>query len=265
MAFLYEELHKDAHLAQNLALLDLANLLATLEYLAGVESPARVIDVATTLEGLIHNLNRPKALARVVEIRTAAARRLSGWSNARFEAERAGVERLMEQGRHEEAVQAARSLHQKTQVAGETAYDGAAYDNAMAQFTLGRALRLSGSAEDAMTHLEEARRRFERAGASQMANTGLGDKADCLRDLGRYDEAASAYGDSIRDSEQLGDRRAAAVGRGQLATVRTYQKRYGEALELHTNARETFQKLGEPRHFAVAGHQIGRVHEETGQ
>jgi tetratricopeptide (TPR) repeat protein len=135
----------------------------------------------------------------------------------------------------------------------------------MAQLTLGRALQMSGSAEEAVIHLEEARQRFERLAQPRMANTALTDKADCLTDLGRYDEAAEAYEEGIRISEQLEDPRGAAVSRGQLATVRMYQKRYPEALGLYDEARKIFQKLGEPRTVAVAWHQIGRVHEAVGQ
>jgi tetratricopeptide (TPR) repeat protein len=262
---LYGQSAKDAHFAQNLALLDLANLLAALEYLATVESPERVIGIATKLESLIAELNRPKALARVVEIRTGAAKRVSGWSHARFEADRAVINRLIEQGRHEEAVQAARSLYEKTQAAGETAYEGAAYDGAVAQITLGRALRKSGSAEEAVIQLEEAQRRFESLGAPGMANTALTDKADCLRDLGRYDEAAEAYQESIRAFGTLGDARAEAAGKFQLGTVRMLQQMCAQALELYTEARKTFQKLGEPRSVAAVWHQIGMVHEEASQ
>jgi tetratricopeptide (TPR) repeat protein len=264
VGFLSGQQSKDAHLAQNLALLDLANLLAALQYLAGFESPERVIDIATGLEELIANLNRPKALIRVVEIRAEAATRLSGWSHARFAAEWAAVERI-EQGRQEEGVRAARSLYEKTQAAGETAYEGAAYDGAMAQITLGRALRRSGSAEEAVVQLEEARRRFESLGEPRMAKAALTEKADCLTALGRYDEAADANDESIRVSGQLDDARGAAVGRCQLATVRMEQQRYDEAMQMYTETLKTFQKLGEPRSVAMVWHQIARVHEQIGE
>jgi len=261
--YLYGERFKDAHLAQNLALLDLPNLVSALEYLASVESPERVINFAAGLEFLIAALNRPKALARVVEIRTEAAERVSDWSHARFLAEGAAVERLEEQGRYEESVRAAGALYANTQAAGETAYDEAAYDGAMAQFTLGRALLKSGAAGEALGHVHEARERFKSLGRFRMANVALTDNADCLTDLGRYDEAAAAYEESIRVAAQLEDARQGAVVRGQLAMVRMLQKRYVEALELSAEARNTFQELGEPRSVAVAWHLIGMVHKEA--
>jgi tetratricopeptide (TPR) repeat protein len=261
--FLYYS--KNAHLTQNLVLLDLANLLGALEYIASVEPPERVVGIAAGLETLIHNLNRPKALARVVEIRTEAARRVSSWSHARCIAGGAGVDRLIEQGRIEEAVRAARSQFEKTQAAGEAAYDEAVYDGANAQFSLGRALRMSGAAEEATIHVEEARKRFERLSRPDMANVALNEKADCLTDAGRYEEAAEIYAKSIKVAEHLGDTRGAAARWGQLATVRRHQKRYAEAIELYAEARKTFQKLGEPRHVATAWHGIGTVHDAAGQ
>jgi tetratricopeptide (TPR) repeat protein len=265
LAFLYEQAAKDAHFVLNLAVLDLGNLLAALEYLSGIASAERIVDFATKLEGLIANLNRPKALARVVAIRAEAAGRMTGWSHAQFDAERAGVERLIEQGRQEEAVRAARSLYRKTQAAGETAYKAAAYDGAVAQLNFGRTLSMSGSAEEAMIHLEEARGRFVQLGDLGMANVALVEEADCLQSLGRYDEAASSYQEAIRVAEELGDTRGVAVGNGQLASVRRDQERYTEALKLYAEARKTFEKLGEPGSVATVWRQIGIVHEHAGQ
>ena len=139
--FLYSQQVEDANLANNLALLDLPNLLPALEHLASGESPERLVNLATSLEGLIANLNRPRVLARVVQIRAAATQRLPDWSHSQYVAEDASIDRLIEQGRHTEAVRAAQALHSKSDAAGEAAYAGAAYDGAMARVTLGRALR----------------------------------------------------------------------------------------------------------------------------
>jgi tetratricopeptide (TPR) repeat protein len=190
---------------------------------------------------------------------------VSDWSHARYLAEGAAVQRLMEQGRHEEAVRAAAALYANTQAAGEAAYEQAAYDGAVAQFILGRAFRSSGAAAEALGHLEEARRRFQSLGEVRMAKVALNDKSDCLTKLGRYNEAADSYVEATRTSEQLRDARGAAVSRGQLATVRMLQKQYAEALDIYTEARKTFQELGEPRSVAVILHQIGIVYENAGQ
>jgi tetratricopeptide (TPR) repeat protein len=263
--FLYHHRKRDPALSHHLALLELPDFLVALEHLARGESSERVVHLATGLEGIISRLNRPRALARVVEIRTLVAGRIPEWSHARFEAERASIERLMDQGRAAEAVRAAQALHGKAEVAGEAAYEGAAYDGALAQFTLGRALRVSGDAGTALPHLEDARQLFERLEERRMAGVALTDKADCLRDLGRFEEAAGAYEQVIRIDEELQDPRSVAVCKNQLATVRLHQGHYSEALRLYAEVREVFERLNESAMIAVAWHQIGMVHEAAGE
>ena len=103
---------------------------------------------------------------------------------------------------------------------------------------------MGGAAEAALAPLGEAQRRFQaladagNTGAAQMASAAITETADCLRDLGRLDEAAAAYQEAIRRDEQLDDRRGVAVSKGQLGTVRLHQKRYQEALEAYTEARD---------------------------
>jgi len=269
--FLYQQRSKDPDLAATLTLLDLPNLLAALEHLAGTADPERVVAVTTRLEGLLQQLGRPKALARVAAIREGAARKLGEWSHAQFIAADAGTDRLLDAGRHAEAVAAAQSLLERAKAAGEGAYRGAAYDLAMAHFSLGRALKMSGAAEAALAPLREAGERFQKlAGAgnqsaARMASVCLTESGDCLRALGRLDEAAEEYQAAIDLDEKRGDRRDVAVGKGNLGTVRMLQRRYAEALAAWTEARDTFERLGEPASVATGWHQIGMVHQEAGQ
>lgn len=269
--FLYEQLSKDAGLALNLALLELPNLLGALEYLRETTTPERVVGVATDIERLISPLGRPKALARVVEIRARAAQELRAWSHAQYLAEDAAVDRLIEHGRCPEAVAAARFLLEKTEAAGEGAYERAAYDLATARFTLGRALQTAGAAEEALVPLEAARTQYRvlaTAGdqdAARMAYVALTDKGDCLSDLGRLDEAASAYEEAMRSAEQAADPRQVAAVKCQVATVRGLQRRYPEALAMYDEVRDIFKRLGEPNSVATAWHQTAIVHRQTGQ
>ena len=262
--FLYRHREKDPKLAHAVALLELPNSLAVLEHLLGKELPEVVVNLATTLEGLIAGLNRPRVLARVVEIRADAAGRLRGWNHAQYVAERAAIERLLDLGRMAEAVRAAQSLDSKCRGAGDDAYKDAAYDGALAQFTLGRALQKSGDAGAALRILEEARQRFERLNEPRIAGAALTEKADCLLNLGRYDDAAEAYQQAIQIDEQLKDPRSAAVDRGRLATVRSQQRDHAEALRLYTEVLHEFESLHELAPVAAAHHQIGRVYEGVG-
>ena len=83
--------------------------------------------------------------------------------------------------------------------------------------------------------------------------------------LGRLDEAATAYQQTIDESESRDDARSVAGAKGQLGTVRLYERKYAEALAAWDEARQTFEQLGEPGSVATAWHQIGRVHQEGGQ
>jgi len=268
---LYDERFSDPALAQNVTLLELPNLLASLEYFSKTAAPEEVVGFATDIERLLDELGRPKAMARAAKIRAAAAERLAEWGHARFDADRAQVDRLLEAGRHGEAVAAARGLLDRAETAGENAYERAAYDLALAHFMLGRALKMGGRAEEALLPLEAAREKCQTLAAAgdkdaaRMASAALGEKADCLAALGHLDEAAGAYEEDIEASKKLGGQRQVAVAKGQLATVRENQRRYPEALEGYREAREIFERLGELKSVATIWHQVGIVHRRTGQ
>ena len=268
--YLRQQQFKDAKLSAVLTVLELPNLLAALDALHASAEAVTVVDMATSLEGLLEYLGRPQALARVVLVREASAERLGDWSNARFNAESAKIDRLLQAGRFAEAEGLARALVRRAESAGESAYAGAAYDLAMASFRLGRVLRMSGSADAALASLRDARERFSQlaasgdAGAEGMAAVCLAEIGGCLTALGRLEEAAETYEKNIELADGLDDPRQVAVGKGQLGTVRMYQRRYGDALAAHHEAREIFEDLGEPRTVAVAWHQIGMVHQQAG-
>lgn len=102
-------------------------------------------------------------------------------------------------------------------------------------------------------------------GAEQIASVCLTDQGDCLRDLGRLDEAAATYEKSIRRSEALSDVRQVAVGKVQLGTVRLQQRRHAEALAAYADARERFTRLDEPGSVAVIWHQTGVAYQGAGE
>jgi tetratricopeptide (TPR) repeat protein len=269
--FLHQQLSKDAQIAAHLTLLELPNLLAMLEWLQDRWSPERVVDLADSLERLVANLGRPQALAQATRMRERAAQKLGEWSHARYVTEDANVDRLLERGDLRAAHDAARQLLQRCLAASESAYPGAAYDLAMANFSLGRGLQRGGAAEDALPPLAEAQHRFQQladAGdndAEHMVSLAIVETGDCLSKLGRLDEAAAMYQRTIKLFEQKNRIRDAAVCKGQLGTVRLFQKRHAEALKFYGEARDTFEALREPRQVAAIWHQIGMVHERAGQ
>ena len=272
--FLYQQRFQDAELSARLTLLELPNLMALLDWMEQRATPEEVVDLADSVETLLARLGRPQALARATCAREGAALRLGQqgeWSPARFNAESAKIDRLLETGQLPAAYQAAQGLLERALAAGEAAYPGAGYDIAVAHFRLGRVLKKGGAAEAALAPLGEAQRRFQAlanagdADAARMASAAITETADCLADLGRLDEAAAAYQEAIRRFEQLDDRRSVAVGKGNLGTVRLRQGRYQEALEAYTEARASFESLGEPGGIATVWHQIGMAHRRAGQ
>ena len=270
--FLYEQRGSDdPKMTSGLTLLDLANLLGALEHLGATAPAELMVEVAARVESLLQQLGRPKALARASRVRESAAAGLGEWSHARFIAESEAVDRLLEGGRFREAIAAARAILERALADGESAYEGAAYDLAMARWSLGRALRMGGDATAGLAPLYQAQERFQTladAGdraAAGMASATITETGACLANLGRLDEAASAFEEAIERQTKLGDRRSVAVTKGNLGIVRLLQRRYDEALAAHDEARQTFEQLDESPSVAIAWRQIGRVHKEAGQ
>jgi tetratricopeptide (TPR) repeat protein len=261
--FLYEQQFSDARFARTTTSLELPNLISTLQLLDRTGAAEDVVEFTTDLEGLTANLGKPQVMRLVEEIRTRGAGRLKGWSHEVYIAEGSAIGGLLKAGDFAAAVARAERLAQRTLDGGETAYEGAAYDTAMSYFTLGRARQERGDAAGAIKPLVEAQRRFRilfREGyryAARMANYALTDLADCYRDLGRLDEAASSYEVAIQEARKLEDARSVSVGIFQLASVRLLQLRHADAIQLYEEARDVFEKLGEPQSVANAWHQLG--------
>lgn len=269
--FLYEQQFKDAELSSRLTLLELPNLLSLLAWAQDKAAPEPVVELAQSCEMLFSFLGLRQALAQATKVREQAAEKLGEWSHARRLTESADIERLLERGEVRAAYAAAEALLKRCLSAGVAAYENADYDIAQVQFLLGRVLRMGGAAEAALTQLDEAGRRFQaladagNTSAAVMASTVIADSGDCLRDLGRLDEAAAAYEQSIKGHGALDNKRGVAVGKGQLGTTRRLQQRYDEALKICDEARRIFESLGEPQTVAIVLHQVGMVYREMGQ
>lgn len=270
-SFLYQQRSQDIHLAARLSRLAEPNLLRMLSKKAASAEAEELVDLADTIERLFQNLARPQSLAHATRIREAAAARLGTWSHARFVSESAAADRFFEQGDLRNALATAEKVYRQCLAAGDAAYSEAAYDAALAHYSLGRMLNESGNPEPALPLTEEARRRFlvlaaaGNADAAEMAAKCLTQKGDCLLDAGRWEAAAAAYLEAIAESEKLEDWRQVAVAKGQLATVRYKQKRHGEALELYAEVMGIFKRLGEESSVAAIWHQIAMTHQGAGQ
>ena len=269
--FLYEQRSKDAELAQQLTLLELPNLMAMLEWINDKATPEEIVSLAQNVESLLSRLGRPQALSEATQVREKAAQRLGEWGHAQFLAEIAGIDRLLERGEVQSAYTAAQQLLQQCLAAGEETYSYAAYDIAYAYWELGRVLKTGGAAAAALQLMAEAQRRFQAmadvgdVAAERMASAAITESGDCLLELGRWDEAATAYEEAINRDEKHHSMRDVAVGKGQLGSVRLLQERYNEALEIYNEALGIFESLGEPGSVATIWHQIGMVHRYAGQ
>jgi tetratricopeptide (TPR) repeat protein len=276
VGFLHQQQFQDTEVAATLTRLELPNLFALLDLVQRAGDAEATIALATSLYGLLRNAGKPRLLARVGHVRDAAAEKLEtagdAWNHARFEAARTRIEQQLAGGHLPEALKGAQALLQRARTAGGQAYPDADFDLAMAGILLARVLKTTGGAEQALPLLDEARPRSEAVaserpgrGAEQLASVCIAEQGDCLRDLGRLDEAAAAYKECIRLDEQRGDNRQAAAVKTQLGTVRLQQRRYREALAAYVEARERFSALDEPGSVAVSWHQTGMVYQDAGQ
>jgi len=270
--FLYRQQFQNTEIAATLTALELPNLFALLDLVQAAGAAATTIDLTTWLYSLVQVLGKPRLLARLGQVRDAAAASLGeAWNHARFAATRTRIEQQLAGGRLREALDGAQALLRRVRAAGEQAYRDADYDLAYACWLRARVLQTAGGSEPALPLLDEARQRFEAVekrepgcGAARMASVCIAESAACLLYLGRLDEAAAAYEENIRRAEQLADDRQVAVGKGQLGTVRLQQRRYAEALAAYEEARQRFTQLDEPGTVAVIWHQTGMVYQAAG-
>jgi tetratricopeptide (TPR) repeat protein len=265
--FLGQQRSQNTELAATLTLLELPNLFALLDRSQAVADPETTIDRATSLYSLLQSLGKPRLVERVARVRDGAAAALGeGWSHARSMASRTRIQQQLADGQLREALAGAQQLLQQSQTVGEKGYEEADYDLALAFLLLGRVLKESGRAQQALPLLQEAGRRFEAIlGAEQMISVCLTDQGVCLSVLGRYDDAAATILEGIRLSEQEENQRQIAVGKGELGTVRLKQGHYNESLLAYKEVREIYTYLNEPDSVATSWYLSGLAHQKAGE
>jgi tetratricopeptide (TPR) repeat protein len=271
--FLYQQFGSSAELGATLAVLELPNLFALLDLVQHAGDVRATINLANDLFCLLQYSGRRRALERLEQVRDAAAASLGeGWDHARFDAHRSRIEQQSKSGHLREAMDGARQLLQRCFEAGEDAYAGADYDVALACWLVASVLCKARELAQVLPLVDEARRRFEaiakaRASkpAERMASVCFEEQGACLLQMGRLDDAASAYEERIRRAEHLGDDRGAAVGKGNLGTARMLQHRPTEALAAYQEARDWYMRIGEPGKVGLYWHQIGTAYQGMGQ
>jgi tetratricopeptide (TPR) repeat protein len=269
--FLYQQRYEDTQLSATLTTMELPNLVRLLEHVRAQGDAETTVGLAAKLEQLLRHLGRKQLLARVAGIREKEAEALPGWTHTRFAAFHLQIQGLLGRSNFPWALQEARAILDKCVHAGDEAYPEAPYDTAMAYMLLGEVLNLGGAARDALPPTQEAQKRFQALAyqgdkdAAGMASAALGQKGDCLRNLGRLQEAAQAYEQGIELAEKSKRLRDAAVGKCQLGTVRLLQNRFNDALNAYEQALKIFSGLGEPLSVATIWHLMGNLNEEAGQ
>jgi tetratricopeptide (TPR) repeat protein len=197
---------QQAELVATLTVLELPNFFALLEQMQRAGDAGATINLATSLFDLLQFTGKPRLLEQVFRVRDAAAVALGAtWNHASFQAHRTRIDEQLDRSRLREALDGAQLLLQRARAAGEETYPGADYDLAMACFLLARVFWTAGASEQALPLLDEAQKRFETIArdttdrnADRMVSVCLAERGDCLRDLGRLDQAAAAYGENIQ-------------------------------------------------------------------
>jgi tetratricopeptide (TPR) repeat protein len=221
VALIVEQHSQNTEIAATLTVLELPNLFALLEQVQRAGDTEATIDLTASLYLLLQNAGKARLLEPVAQARDGAAAALGDtWNHARFEAQRTRIEQQLAGGRLREALDVAQALLQRARAAGEKAYPNADYDLASASMGLAHVLKKIGGSAKALPLLDEARLRFEAIehdrpgrGAERMASVCFADRGDCLRALGRLDEAAAAHEEGIRRAKKLGDDRQVALGK----------------------------------------------------
>ena len=163
---------------------------------------------------------------------------------------------MIEQGRFGEAIRSAYALRAK--------FDAAASRRTKVQPTISPwptspsdvRFRWAEMRRPPSRYLESAHRRFVELNEPRMAAGALTERADCLSDLGRYDEAAEAYQQTIAIAEKQNDPRSVAVNKFQLADrpVPPEQTSRGpQALRRSTRVVRTTERTGHGRNSVASG------------
>ncbi|RZM81817.1 tetratricopeptide repeat protein [Leptolyngbya iicbica] len=260
-------------LASRLALFELPNLMALLEWLeqqVALDNSMieKSIFIAGVIEQLTTSLGQTKALAQAVRFREHIAKFSSEWGYTLFENERSLIERLLQKGELQSAYEKAQALLAKSKVIGPTAYKGADESIAMAHYLLGMVLLEAGRADSALELFVETQRLYELSSERdnhQMIYVSLTEQATCLMQLGKLEQAQKIYETAIKQASKRNSFHDVAVCRLNLSTLLRRQGKHSEAIESLEVALKIYEKLRMPAKIALACHQIGIAYQGAGK
>ncbi|MFS8068100.1 MAG: tetratricopeptide repeat protein, partial [Byssovorax sp.] len=121
-----------------------------------------------------------------------------------------------------------------------------------------------GQPAEALSRLEEARRRCEPADA--LIHVGLlGDIARIRAEQGDVDAALALHQEALQVYEELGDRRSRAIALGDIARLRAHKGKVDAALALHQEELQVYEELGDRRSRAGTLGDIARLRAQKGE
>lgn len=193
------------------------------------------------------------------------------WTHATFLAIEGEIELLLQSNQITEAVDKAEKLQRQSLKAGDTTYLEAPQDIAKSYLLLGQALQKYGSAQLALQPLSESQRRFAILaswGGADYANLlikAISLQGNCLRDLGRLKEAATAYEQAIHYASSSDNLSAAANNIVELATTYQQMGYLDDALHEYQNALVLIRQLNNREMIATILQQMGIAYMESEQ
>ena len=257
--YLYQQDQRNPHQARAIAWRELPNLLHAVHAALDAGDPDAG-DFANNVNLFLGYFGLKQEAERLTQEAQAAAG--AAGSRAWFLAQSNRGEQLLEAGQVAEAAQVFQEILKQLG-------DKPSYERAVTLGRLGRCFRAGGRPDLAAQSASQAIAVCDKLEPSNNVKRQRGllltDKADALRQQGKFAEARQAYQAGLEVDEELNDLRGQGVTLGQLGTLAMREGNLPEAADRYRTALALFQQLREPASEAVVWHQLGRVFEEAQQ